>query len=125
MFEQLARDHRVEARVAERERLFDIRLNGLDPELSRPREGGGVDVQADDVVSLEEVARQRARAASEVEHPLAGPDRSLEQRDPLGDEDEVAFVATLAVMGLVPLAEITHAEPPAASWPSEIGRASW
>ena len=68
VLEQLSGDDRVEARVVERERLLDVRHDGLDPELLRLGERRAVDVEADDLVSVEEVARQRTRAAAEVEH---------------------------------------------------------
>ena len=70
-----------------------------------------VDVDADDLVPLEEVAGERAGAAAEVEHALAFPDRLLEERDSLRDEDELAGVPTLAVVGLVELAERHGATP--------------
>ena len=63
--------------------------------------------------------RQRARAAAEVEHALPAADRRHEERDALGDEDEVALVASLAVVLFVALAETAHAEPTAASCPSD------
>ncbi len=51
---------------------------------------------------------------------LALPDRLLEERDSLGDEDEVAGVSALAVVRLVQLAEErAHVALTAASWPSE------
>ena len=56
--------------------------------------------------------------AAEVEDALATPDRRDDQRDALGDEDEVAFVPSLAMMLFVALLE-AHAEPTAASCPSE------
>ncbi len=119
VLEELARDHRVEARIRKRERRLDVGLDGLDPELRRLRERDPVDVEADDLVPVEEVPRERSRAAAEVEHPLAAPDRGLEERDALRHEDEVALVPALPMMLFVALAEIGHAELTAASWPSE------
>ena len=119
MLEELSRDDRVEARVLERQRLLDVRLHRLDPEGCRLLERGGVHVQAHHRVAFEEVARQRAGAAAEVEYPLPAADGRLEQRDPLGDEDEVALATSLSVMLLVALGELAHAEPTAASCPSE------
>ena len=119
VLEQLAGDDGVEARVRERERLLDVRHHGLDAERLGLRERRAVDVEADDLVPLEEVPGQRARAAPEVEDALPAPDRRPEERDALGDEDEVALVAPLPMVLLVPLAERAHAEPTGASWPSE------
>ena len=119
VLEELARDHRVEARVLERQRLLDVRLHRLDPERGGLLERRSVDVEPDDRVALEEVPRERARAAAEVEDALATPDRRDDQRDALGDEDEVALVPSLAMVLFVALAEIRHAEPTAASCPSE------
>ena len=108
VLEELAGDDGVEARVLERQRLLDVRLHGLDPERRGLLERGGVDVEPDHRVAVEEVPRQRARAAAEVEHALPVADRRLEQRDALGDEDEVALVTSLAVVLFVALAEIGH-----------------
>ena len=119
MLEELAGDDGVEARVLERQRLLDVRLHRLDPERRGLLERGGVDVEPDDRVALEEVLRQRARAAAEVEHALPATDRGLEERDALGDEDEVALVSSLAVVLFVAFAERAHAEPTAASCPSD------
>ncbi len=118
VLEELARDDRVEARIVEGEHLLDVRLHGLDPERRSLLERCCIDVEPDDRVALEEVLRQRPRAAAEVEHALPGADRRLEVRDALGDEDEVAFVTSLAVVLFVALGEIAHAEPTAASCPS-------
>ena len=108
MLEELAGDDRVEARVPERQRLLDVRLDGLDPERPRFLERRGVHVEPDHGVALEEVLGQRARAAAEVEHALPAADRLDEERDPLGDEDEVALVAAFAVVLFVALAEVAH-----------------
>ena len=116
---QLACDDGVEAGVLERQRLLDVRLHRLDPERGGLLERGGVDVEPDDRVSLEEVLGQRARAAAEVEHAFPLPDRLDEQRDALGNEDEVALVSSLAVVLFVAVAERAHAEPTAASCPSD------
>ena len=105
MLEELAGDDRVEAGVLERERLLHVGLERLDPERGRLLERGGVDVEPDHRVALEEVPGQRTRAAAEVEHPLPRPDRGDEERDALGHEDEVAVVAPLAMVLLVALAE--------------------
>ena len=96
MLEQLPRDDRVEAAVVERQRL-DVRLHRLDAERRGFLERVRVDVEADDE-PLEEVPRQRARAAAEVEHPLAAADGGDEQRDAFRHEDEVALVPMLPMM---------------------------
>ena len=119
MLEELACDDGVEALVLERKRVLHVRPNRLDPERGRLLERSGVDVQADDRVAVEEVLRQRARAAAEVEDALAPPDRGLEERNALGNEDEVALVAAFSVVLFVALAEIGHAEPTAAPRPSD------
>ena len=119
MLEELAGDDGVEARVVERQRLLDVRLHGLDPERGGLLERGRIDVETDDRVPFEEVARQRAGTAAEVEHALSGADGRDEQRDALGDEDEVALVSALAMVLFVAVAERAHAEPTAASCPSD------
>jgi hypothetical protein len=98
VLEQLAGYDGVEAGVVEGQRLLDVRLHGLDSELCRLRERGCVDVEPDDLVSVEEMAGQRARAARKVEHTLPPADRSLEERNTLDDEDELALSATLPIM---------------------------
>ena len=75
VLEQLARDDGVEARAGEWQRLLDVRLHRLDAERLGLREGRAVDVEPDDLVPLEEVPRQRARAAAEIENALPGADR--------------------------------------------------
>ena len=119
VLEELAGDDSVEARVLERQRLLDVRLHGLDPERRAFSSAACVDVEPDDRVAFEEVLRQRARAAAEVEHALPAADRLDEQRDALGDEDEVALVSSLAMVLFVAVAERAHAEPTAASCPSD------
>ena len=79
----------------------------------------GVDIDPHHRVAGEEVPRQRTRPATEVEDALPGADRRLEQRNALGDEDEVALVTSLPVVLFVTLAERAHAEPTAAPCPSE------
>ena len=105
VLEELAGDDGVEARVGERQRLLDVRLHRLDPERGGLLERGRIDVEADDRVPFEEVARQRAGTAAEVEHALPAADRRDEQRDALGDEDEVALVSALAMVLFVAVAE--------------------
>ena len=105
VLEELAGDDHVEGLAVQRQRLVDVRDDGRDPELLRLRQRGPVDVDADHLVPLQEMAGQRARAASEVEHVSALPDRLLEERNSLGDEHEVAGISALAVVGLVQLAE--------------------
>src|SRR5262249_30913185 len=91
----------------------------LDAERSRLLECRGIDVQADHGVPRQEMQCQRSRAAAEVQDALSGPDRGDEERHTLGYEDEVALVAALAVVFLVALSERAHAEPTAASCPSD------
>ena len=105
VLEELPGHDRVEARVVEGKRLLDVRDDGLDAELRSLVERDAVDVEADDLVPVEEVPRERTRAAAEVEHPPAAPDRLLEERDPLRHEDEVALVPPLSMMLLVLLGE--------------------
>ena len=71
MLEQLAGDDGVEAPVRERQWLLHVREHRLDPELRGRLERDAVDVRAHDLVPLEEVARERAGAAAEVEDALA------------------------------------------------------
>ncbi len=111
MLEQLAGHDRVEGSVGEGKRLLDVRLDRLDPERLGLRERGAVDVESDDLVPLEEVARQRSGAAAEVEHALAAADGLPEERDPLRNEDEVALVPPLPVMLLVPTPEVLGHSP--------------
>ena len=118
MLEELPGDDGIEARVLERQRLLDVRLYGFDPQIARFRERRRVDVEADQLVSLEDVARQRSRAATEVEHALPTPDRGLEERDPLRNEDELAFGTAFPMVLFVALLQ-AHAELTAASCPSE------
>ena len=113
MLEELSGDDCVEALVLERQRLFHVRLHGLDAERPRLLERRSVDVEPDHRVPLQEVPRQRPRPAAEIEHALPTADRLHEERDPLGDEDEVALVTTLAMVRFVAFAEIGHAEPTA------------
>ena len=119
MLEELTCDDGVEARVLERQRLFDVGLDRLDSECGRLLERGRIDVEADDRVPVEEVPGERARATAEVEHTLAAADGRDEERDALGHEDEVALVSSLAVVLFVAFAERAHAEPTAAPCPSE------
>ena len=72
MLDQLAGDDDVEARVGKRQRLVDVGPDGLDPERRRLRERLAVDVDADDVVSFEVRAGERAVAAAEVEDAPSG-----------------------------------------------------
>ena len=65
------------------------------------------------------MAGQGSRAAAEIEHPLPASDRRPEEGNALWNEEEIALVASLPVMLFVALAEIAHAEPTAASCPSE------
>lgn len=109
VLEQLPGDDCVEARIGERKRLLDVRLHRLDAERLRLRKGSAVDVEPDDLVVIEEVPGQRARPAAEIEYALSATNRSLEDWNPLGDEDEVAVVASLPVVLFVPLAEVGHA----------------
>ena len=120
VLEELSGDHCIEARILERKRLFHVRLNRLDPERLGLGERRAINVETDDLVPLEEVAGQRPGATAEVEDSLPTPDRSLEERDPLGNEDELTVGAPLAVVFLVASGELVgHAEPTTASWPSE------
>ena len=105
MLEQLAGDDGVEGLVGERERLLHVGHDRRDPALLRLGEGGPVDVDADDLVPVDEVLAQRAGAAAQVEHLVALADRLLEERDALGDEHELAVVPALPVVALVDLAE--------------------
>ncbi len=119
MLEELAGDDRIEALLVEGEPLLHVRLYRLDPERGGLLERSRVDVQADDRVALEEATRQRARAAAEVEHALPAADRRNQEGNTLRDEDEVALVSPLTVVLFVALAEVRHAEPTAASLPSD------
>ena len=89
----------------------------------------GLDV---DAAALEKAATLGIEPVqANVEDPLPFGDESfdavvagelfehLQFPDALGDEDEVAFVPSLAMVRFVALAEIRHAEPTAASCPSE------
>ncbi len=107
VFEQLTGDDGVEGLALERQRLLDVGRDDVDAELLRFRQRRLVHVDADDVVPSEEVASESAGAATEIEHLLALTDRLLEERDPLGDEDEIAGVSALAVVSLVQLPEAT------------------
>jgi len=120
VLEELSGNDHVEARALEGKRLLDVRLNRLDPERLGLGERCSIDVETDNLVAVEEVTGQRPRATAEIENPLPAPDRRLEERDPLGHEDELAFGTSLAVMLLVAVGELVgHAEPTAASCPSE------
>src|SRR5688572_29932196 len=64
VLEELTRNDGVEARVLEGQRLLDVSLYRLDPEHRRLLERSCVDVETDHRVPVEEVPRQRARAAA-------------------------------------------------------------
>ena len=115
MLEKLTCDDRIEARVGERERFVDVRDNGLDSELGCLLERRPVDVEPHHVVALDEVLRQRAGSATEVEHSPSAADRRLKHGDALGNEDEVTFVPACPVMLFVALADRAHEELTAAS----------
>ena len=104
VLEQLTGDHGVESLALQRQRLLDVGQTTSMPIL-RFRQRRLVHVDADDVVPSEEVASESAGAAAEIEHVLALPDRLLEERSALGDENEIARVSALAVVSLVQLPE--------------------
>ena len=119
VLEEFTGNDDVEARALERQLVFDVGLDRLDSESCRFLEGGRIDVEADDRVPLEEVPGERARTTAEVEHALPAANGGDEERDTLGNEDEVAPVSSLAVVLFVAFAERAHAEPTAAPCPSE------
>ena len=112
VLEQLAAHDDVEAPVLERQRLGDVGVARLDPELRRLGERLVVDVHPDDLVPLDVGPGQRPVAAAEVEHPAPGAAHPLPKclGANLPAEDEIRRPSRLVVVpvGLVQLLQAGH-----------------
>ncbi len=111
MLEQLACDDDVERVVLERHSFLDVGPDRLDPETRGCLlERRAVDVDADDVVALGVVLRQRTRPAAQVEHtpPGTADEGGDHVRALVAAEDEL-LPAAVAVVGLI--AAIEAVEP--------------
>ena len=81
VLEELACDDGVEAGVLERKGILDVRLHRLDPERCGLLERGGVDVEPDDRVSLEEVLvsapERQPRSSTRFPRPIAATNSGM------------------------------------------------
>ncbi len=111
MLEQLAGDYGVEGGIVEGQWPLDVAPHRLDAALLRNPESLAVDVHSHDAVAREEILRDSACAAAEIEHLSSRTtNRSDEQRQALRYEDELTAVAPQPMVSGIGSRETVDAE---------------
>src|SRR5437879_9843542 len=102
MLEQFTGDHDVEHAVFERQRIVEVSPAGLDAELLGGGQRLAVGVDADDLVAAGVGLRERAVAATKIEHRPSRPaDVAPEELDSLrAREDEAGTPLDTVVLGI-------------------------